>query len=113
MEKHREAVFEENTTVSQTLEEDRMTSEDQDFSEEDDSEDEWDKHVCENITQKRCVSDTDDEMESTDDLETINRWNNEYDDTFGDHNNNVMMSESWNHFDSDEDESFNPLDYNT
>ena len=23
------------------------------------------------------------------------------------------MNESWNHFDSDEDESFNPLDYNT
>ena len=45
MEKCREAVFEENTTVSQTSEEDRMTSEDQDFSEEDDSENEWDKHI--------------------------------------------------------------------
>ena len=46
MEKHREAVFEENTTVSQTSEEDKMTGEDQNFSEENDSEDELDKHVC-------------------------------------------------------------------
>ena len=52
MEKCREAVFEENTTVSQILEEDRMTKEDQDFSEEDDSEDEWEKHLYENITQE-------------------------------------------------------------
>ena len=44
MEKCREAVFEENT-ISQTSEEDRMTSEDQDFSEEDDSENEWNKHI--------------------------------------------------------------------
>ena len=51
MEKPREAVF-ENTPVSQTSE-DRMTGEDQDFSEEDDCEDEWDKHVYENITQKK------------------------------------------------------------
>ena len=114
MEKRREAVSEENVTVSQTSEEDRMTSEDQDFSEEDDSEDEWDKHVYEYITQKKCDSDADDEMESTDDLEMVNRWNNEYDDNFGVHNNDdVMMNESWNHFDSDEKESFNPLDYNT
>ena len=75
MEKCREAAFEENTTVSQTSEEDRMTGEDQNFSEEDDSEDEWDKHVYENITQKKCGSDTDDEMESTDDLEPVDRWN--------------------------------------
>ena len=40
LETRREAVFEENTTVSQTSEEDKMTEEDQDFSEEDDSEDE-------------------------------------------------------------------------
>ena len=53
-------------------------------------------------------------MESTDELETVNRWNNEYDDNFGVHNNDdVMMNESWNHFDSDEDKSFNLLDYNT
>ena len=48
MEKSREAVFEENTTVSQTWEEVRMTREDQDFSE-DDSEDECSKDVYENI----------------------------------------------------------------
>ena len=114
MEKCREAVFEENTTVSQTSEEDRMTSEDQDFSEKDDSEDEWDKHLYENITQKKDDSDRDDEMESTDDLETVDRWNNEYDDNSGARNNDdVMMNESWNHFDSDEDKSFNPLEYNT
>ena len=82
MEKRREAVSEENTTVSQTSEEDRITCEDHDFSEEDDSEDEWDKHVYENITQKKCGSDTNDETESTDDLETVDRWNNEYDDNF-------------------------------
>ena len=105
METQKEAVFEENTTVSQTSEEDRMTEEDQDFSEEDDSEDELNKHVYENITQKKCGSDTDEEMEHTDDLETVNRWNSEYDDDFSVHNNDdVMMNESWNHFDSDEDE---------
>ena len=38
MEKCREAVFEENITVCQTSEKDRMTGENQDFSEEDDSE---------------------------------------------------------------------------
>ena len=112
MEKRREVVFEENTTVSQTSEEDRITGEDQDFSEEDDSEDEWDKHVYENITQKKCGSDKNDEMESTDNLETVDRWNNEYDDNFGVHNNDVMMNESWNNFDSDGYESFNLLDYN-
>ena len=49
--------------------------------------------IC-NITQKKCGSDTDDEMESIDDLETANRWNNEYDDNFGVHNNDdVMMNE--------------------
>ena len=91
-----------------------MTEEDQDFSEEDDSEDEWGKHVFENVTQKKCGSDTDGEMEHTDDLETVNKWNSEYDDGFSVHNNDdVMMNESWNHFDSDEDESLNPLDYNT
>ena len=69
--------------------------------------------IC-NITQKKCGSDTDDEMESIDDLETANRWNNEYDDNFGVHNNDdVMMNESWNHFDSDEDRSFNLLYFNT
>ena len=89
-----------------------MSSEDQDFSEEDDSEDEWDKHVYENITQKKCGSDRDDEMESTYDLKTVNRWNNKYDDNFGVHNNDVMTNESWNDSDSDEDKNFNPLDYN-
>ena len=39
-EKCRKAVFEENTTVGQTSEEDRMTGEDQSVSEEDHSEDE-------------------------------------------------------------------------
>ena len=29
-----------------------------------------------------CDSDTDDEMESTDDLQTVDRWNSEYDDNF-------------------------------
>ena len=79
MEKHREAVFEENTTVSQTSEEDRMTCEDQDLSEKNDIEDEWDKQVHENIIQKKCGSDTDDE--------TVDSWNNECDDNFGVHNN--------------------------
>ena len=68
--------------------------------------------MYENITQEKCGSDTDDEMESIDDLETVDRWNNEYDDDFGVPNNDVMMNESWNHSDSDEDESFNPIDYN-
>ena len=38
--------------------------------------------------------DKDDEMEITDDLEAVDRWNNEYDDNFGVHNNDVMMNES-------------------
>ena len=79
MEKWREAVFEENTTVTQTSEEDRMTCEHQDLSEEHDSKDDWVKHVRENITQKKRGSDADDE--------TVNRWNNKYDDNFGIHNN--------------------------
>ena len=112
MEKHREAVFEENKTVSQASEEDGMTAEDQNFSVEDDSEDEWDKYVYENVTQKKCGSDTYNEMEATDDLETVDKWNGEYDNNFSVQNNEVMMHESWNHFDSDEDKSFNPLDYN-
>ena len=91
-----------------------MTGKDQDFLVEDDNGDEWDIHVSEKIKQKKCDSDTDDQMESTDDLETVNRWNNEYDDNFGIHgNDDIMMNESWNHFDSDEGESFNLLDYNT
>ena len=61
----------------------------------------------------KCGSDTDNEMESTDDLGTVDRWNSEYDDNFSVQNNDAMMNESWNHSDSDEDESFNPLDYNT
>ena len=90
-----------------------MTGEDQNFSEEDDSEDEWDKYVYENFTQKKCDSDTNDEIETTDDLETVDIWKSEYDDNFAVQNNdNVMMNESWNHFDSDEDETFNPLDCN-
>ena len=100
MEKRWEAVFEENTTVSQTSKEDGMTGEDQFFFEEDDSEDEWDKYLYENITQKKCGSDADDEMETTDDLETIHRWNSEYDDNFSIQNDDdVMMNQSWNHFD--------------
>ena len=111
IEKRREAVFEENTTVSQTSEEDRMTREDQDFSEEVDSEDEWDKYVYVDITKKKCGSDTVDEMESTDGLETVDRWNSEHGDNFSVDDNDVgKMDEPWNHFDSDEDESFNPLD---
>ena len=39
MKKRRVALFEENTTVSQTSVEDRMTGKDQNFSEKDDSED--------------------------------------------------------------------------
>ena len=63
-------MFEENTTLSQTPEGKRMTR-DQDFSEEEDSEDEWGKYVYENIIQKKCGSNIDDEMESTDDLEIV------------------------------------------
>ena len=52
-------------------------------------------------------------MKTTDDLETVHRWNSEYDNNFSVQNNDVVtMNESWNHFDSDEDESFNPLNYN-
>ena len=39
-------------------------------------------------------------METTDDLETIHRWNSEYDDNFSIQNDDdVMMNQSWNHFD--------------
>ena len=48
-----------------------MTGKDQNLSEEDDSEDKRDKYVYEKITQKKCGSDTDDEMETTDDLEIL------------------------------------------
>ena len=70
VEKCRETVFEENITVSQTSEEDKMTG-DQDFSDKENIEEEWDKILYENITKKKCGSDTDDEMESTDDPETV------------------------------------------
>ena len=71
-------------------------------------------NVYENITQKKCGSDTDDEMEHIDDLETVDRWNSEYDDNFSVHDNDdVLMNESWNHFHSDEDEIFSPPDCNT
>ena len=81
-----------------------MTSKDQHFSEEDESEDEWDKHLYENITQKKCGSNADDEIENTDDLEAVDRWNSEYDGNFSaQDNDDVMMNESWNHFDSGED----------
>ena len=53
MEKCKEAAFVENTTISQTSEEDRMPGEDQSFSEEDDSENEWDKQLYENTPQKK------------------------------------------------------------
>ena len=86
---------------------------DQDFSEEEDSQDEWGKYVYENIIQKKCGSNIDDEMESTDDLEIVDGQNSEYDDHFSVHNNDNVIMESWNHFDLDEDESFNQLDYNT
>ena len=113
LEKCRETFSEESTTVSQTSEDDRVARNNQDFSEEDDSENEWDKGVYENIMQKKCGSDTYDEMESTDDLESLHRWNSEYDNNFSVHNNvDVMMNGSWNHSDSDEGESFNLLDYN-
>ena len=62
------------------------------FSEEDDSENESDKHVYENITQVKCGSGTDDQIESTDEIETVNRWNSEYDDNSSVHNNGDM---SW------------------
>ena len=53
-------------------------------------------------------------MESTDDLETLHRWNSEYSNNFSVHNNvDVMMNESWNHSDSEEGESFSPFDYNS
>ena len=53
-------------------------------------------------------------MKITDDLKTANRWNSEYDDNFSLNNNDdVKMNESWNYFDSLEDEIFNLLDYNT
>ena len=63
-----------------------MTEEDQHFSEKDDSE--------MKIPQKKCDSDTDDEMKSTDDLETVDRWNSEHDDNFSVHNNDDVMNES-------------------
>ena len=53
---------------------------------------------------------TDDEMESTDDLETVDRWNNEYDNFSVQNNDDVIMNESWDNFDSNEDDSYNPLD---
>ena len=53
-----------------------MTSKDQHFLEEDESEDEWDKHLYENITQKKCGSNADDEIENTDDLEAVDNNNN-------------------------------------
>ena len=83
-----------------------MTWEDQVFSEGDNSEDEWDKYVYENNTQKKCGSDTDDEMESNDDLETVNRWNSEYDNVSVQNNDDAMMNGSWNHFDSDDGKSW-------
>ena len=114
IEKHKETVSDESTTVSLTSEENIMTREDEDcteFSEEDDSEDEWDKYVYENITQKKCDNDTDDEIENADDLETVDRWNSGYDGNFSLHNNDiVMMNKSWDLFDSDKDKRFNPLD---
>ena len=47
---------------------------------------------------------TDDEMESTDDLETVDRWNNEYDNFSVQNNDDVIMNESW------DNDSYNPLD---
>ena len=71
-----------------------MIGEDQNFSEEDDSEDEWDKYVYENVTQKKCDSDANDEIETTDEIETVDIWNSEYDDNFAVQNNDdVMMNE--------------------
>ena len=91
-----------------------MINENQDFSEEHGSKYEWDKHVYENITQKKCSSDTDDDMESTDDLETVDRQNNEYDDNFGVYNKDAKMNACWNYFDSNEGYLIqNYLDYNT
>ena len=90
-----------------------MIREDQDFSQEVASEDEWDKYVYGSIMQKKCGSDAVDEMESADDLGTIERCNSEQGDTFSVDNNVGMMNESWNHFDSDDHGSFSVLDYNT
>ena len=71
-----------------------MIGEDQNFSEEDDSEDEWDKYLYENVTQKKCDSDANDETETTDEIETVDIWNSEYDDNFAVQNNDdVMMNE--------------------
>ena len=79
-----------------------MTNEDPnftEFSQEYGSEYKYDEYVYENITQEKCDSDTDDEMESVDDLETADRSNSEYDDNFSVHNKDVVMvNESWNTF---------------
>ena len=58
IEKHEEVVFGENTTVSHTSEEDKLTREDQDFtefSEQDDSEDESNKYIYMKTLYKRNV----------------------------------------------------------
>lgn len=44
---------------------------------------------------RKCDSDTDDGMESTNDLKTVDRQNSEYDDSFSVHNHDdIMMNES-------------------
>ena len=38
----------------------------------------------------KCGSDRDDQIESIDEIETVNRWNSEYDDNSSVHNNGDM-----------------------
>ena len=45
-------------------------------------------------------------MESNDDLETVNRWNSEYDNVSVQNNDDAMMNGSWNHFNSDDGKSW-------
>ena len=97
MEKRRTAVF-EDSNISQ---EERVTEEDSvGIYEEEDSEEEWDQYVYENVRQNSIdISETDNEMES----------DNEQADSF--YNDSNMWDES-NQIDADEYEGFNPLDYN-
>ena len=48
--------------------------------------------VYENNAQKKCDSDTDDEMGIPDDLKIVNRCNRKYDDNFSVHNNDDVKS---------------------
>ena len=48
--------------------------------------------VYENSAQKKCDSDTDDEMGIPDDLKIVNRCNRKYDNNFSVHNNDDVKS---------------------